>query len=66
MPYVEGPRHGVVTAQNHGAVLSIVTWVLMTIMICAALLKFAVRSIARGLGGDDVLVSVALVSTTHP
>ena len=62
--YVEGHRNAVVTADNHGPVLEIIVWFLMVVMICAALLKLAVRSIARGLGLDDLLVSVGLVGFT--
>ncbi|KAH9832789.1 hypothetical protein Tdes44962_MAKER00270 [Teratosphaeria destructans] len=61
-PYVEGPRHAVVTPQDHGAVLSIAAWFLMVTMILTASLRFSIRFLTSHIPGwDDAALLVALI-----
>ncbi|KAF2770779.1 hypothetical protein EJ03DRAFT_350074 [Teratosphaeria nubilosa] len=62
-PYVEGPRHAVVTPEDHGAVLSIAAWFLMVTMILTASLRFSVRFLTSHIPGwDDAALLMALIS----
>ena len=61
--YIEGPRHAVVTEDDHGAVLQIVAWFSMVTMILATLLRLAIRFMTvQKPGMDDLMVSLAMVS----
>ena len=62
--YVEGPRHAVVTPDDNGAVLQIVTYFLMVVAILATLLRLFLRvNVAYAAGVDDGLACLAMVST---
>ena len=62
--YVEGPRHAVVTPDDNGAVLQIVTYFLIVVAALATLLRLFLRvSVAHAAGLDDGLACLALVST---
>ena len=64
--YIEGPRHAVVTPDDNGAVLQIVTYFLIVVAILATLLRLFLRvNVAHGAGLDDSLACLATVSRTH-
>lgn len=59
--YVEGPRHGAISSDNVGAVISIITLLFMVTMILAVLLRILVRFTTSLVpGADDVVVLLAL------
>lgn len=61
--YIEGPRHAVVTPDNNGAVLQIVTYFLIVVAILATLLRLFLRvNMAQVAGFDDGLACLAMVS----
>lgn len=62
--YIEGPRHAVVTSDDNGAVLQIVTYFLIVVVAMATLLRLFLRvNVAHAAGPDDGLACLALVST---
>jgi hypothetical protein len=59
----EGPRHATVTPDDHGAILQIVTWLLMVLMILSIFLRLTIRLTTTHITGiDDAVVFVAMVS----
>ena len=66
--YPEGPRHGVVTSDDHGAVLNVVAWFLMVVMILSTFLRLLIRFTTTHVPGlDDIVLAVAMVSqSTEP
>jgi hypothetical protein len=65
--YIEGPRHGQVTPNDHGAILQIAAWFLMVTMILATFLRLSLRlSTAHIPGRDDAAVLLAMVSHGQP
>lgn len=63
----EGPRHAIVTPDDHGAVLQIVTWFLMVVMILSISLRLMIRFTTTHVPGiDDAVVFVAMVSEHEP
>lgn len=62
--YIEGPRHAVVTPDDNGAVLQIVTYFLIVVAILATLLRLFLRvKVAHAAGVDDGLACLAMVNT---
>jgi hypothetical protein len=60
--YIEGPRHAVVTSDDNGAVLQIVSYFLIVVAILATLLRLFLRvNIAQAAGFDDGLACLAMV-----
>lgn len=65
--YVEGPRHAVVTPDDNGAVLQIVTYFLIVVAVLATLLRLFLRvNVAHAAGIDDGLACLAMVSKLLP
>ena len=61
--FPEGPRHGLVTPDNHGDILLIVSWFLMVVMILSTCLRLLIRfTTTHAPGSDDAVVSLATVS----
>ncbi|EZF21887.1 hypothetical protein H112_05061 [Trichophyton rubrum D6] len=53
----DGVRHTVVTPDNHGPIIQIVTWFAMVVMILATALRLAVRYLTSHIPGmDDAIV----------
>jgi hypothetical protein len=64
--FTERPRHAVVTSDNNGAVLQIISSFLMVVIILATLLRLILRvNIVHAAGYDDGLACLALVSCIH-
>lgn len=60
--YIEGPRHAVVTSDDHGAVLQIVAWLAMVLVILAAFLRLTIRfTNIRRPAVDDTFIVLAMV-----
>ncbi|RMZ84500.1 hypothetical protein DV737_g1088, partial [Chaetothyriales sp. CBS 132003] len=58
--FLGGQRHAVITDDDHGAVLQIVTWILMVAMILMMMLRLAVRiTVVREVGLDDAICILA-------
>lgn len=59
----EGPRHAIVTPDDHGPVLQIVAWFLMVVTILSISLRLMIRFTTTHVPGiDDAVVIVAMVS----
>lgn len=60
--YVEGPRHAVVTSDDVGPIISIITLLFMVIMVLAVILRLLVRFWTSLVpGADDAVILIALV-----
>lgn len=58
----DGVRHTVVTPDNHGPIIQIVTWFAMVVMILATALRLAVRYLTSHIPGmDDAIVVGSMV-----
>ena len=56
-------NHVLVTDDDHGPILAVVTWFLMTVMILAVLARVTIKLvIRRAVGVEDYLIVAALVS----
>lgn len=61
--YVEGPRHGIITDDNVGPIISIITMLSMVIMILAVVLRLLVRFTTSLIpGADDAVILLALLT----
>lgn len=59
----DGRRHAVITSDDHGPVLGIISWVMMVSMIMMVALRLAIRFSSRNPGIDDALATLAMVRT---
>jgi hypothetical protein len=55
----EGPRHAIVTPDDHGPILNIVSWFLLSLMIQAIVLRLTLRVTTAHVPGIDDGVAVA-------
>lgn len=63
----DGVRHTVVTPDNHGPIIQIVTWFAMVVMILATALRLAVRYLTSHIPGmDDAIVVGSMVYINQP
>lgn len=61
--YVEGPRHAVITNENVGPVISILTLLFMVAMVLAVILRILVRFTTSLVPGtDDAVILLALLT----
>lgn len=61
--YVEGPRHGAITSEDVGPIISIITLLFMVTMILAVLLRILVRFTTSLVpGADDAVILLALTT----
>jgi hypothetical protein len=59
----EGPRHAIVTSENHGALIQIASWFVMVAVVLMTGLRLATRfKTARNPGIDDMICVAAMVS----
>ncbi|KAF3484362.1 uncharacterized protein GIQ15_03686 [Arthroderma uncinatum] len=57
-----GMRHAVVTPDDHGPIIHIVTWFIMVVMILATTLRLSVRYLTAHIPGmDDVIVVASML-----
>lgn len=57
----DGRRHAIITQDDHGPILGIVSWVMMVSMIMMVALRLAIRFSARNPGVDDAFATLAMV-----
>lgn len=61
--YVEGPRHGIITDDNVGPIISIITLLFMVTMVLAVILRILVRFTTSLVpGADDGVILLALLT----
>lgn len=54
------PPHGIITANNHGPIVVVVTWVMMCLMALTLIARLGTR---RNVSKDNLLITIAAVST---